>query len=268
MNEIRPTTADEFLDRLPDILRILARIMMEYGVVYQDASDVLRLAFWEEACASEEDEMNISRMAIKTGIARRTVREIAQNRDCPQSMRTMHVANRIVSTWRAHTDYVDAENNPRSLPKKGYKTAGFDDLVQAVRADAPAATVLKFLEENGIVSVEDDHVTLVNNALIPSAGSMAQMDILTANLTAHLKTLLHNITSDPPERRFERALSLRGVPTSMMATLEQEINDRLQDQLDTLFAHIRENYDIPEDEVSDLVVGSYIHHAPKDGPCD
>ncbi len=187
---------------LSQLLRPLARLMIDHGVHLPAMLELLKAALVDEAQAAyalDHKGSSDTRIALLTGVHRKDVRRL---RDAPHSTQApspmIPLAASVVARWISDPRFLNADQSPRLLARTpGRGTAGepdFTALVAEISRDVGARTVLDELARLGVVERRDDGmVALRVSGVVPQDGRGESFYFLTANLADHLATSVHNL---------------------------------------------------------------------------
>ncbi len=187
---------------LSQLLRPLARLMIDHGVHLPAMLELLKAALVDEAQAAyalDHKGSSDTRIALLTGVHRKDVRRL---RDAPHSTQApspmIPLAASVVARWISDPRFLNADQSPRLLARTpGRGTAGepdFTALVAEISRDVGARTVLDELARLGVVERRDDGmVALRVSGFVPQDGRGESFYFLTANLADHLATSVHNL---------------------------------------------------------------------------
>jgi len=177
--------------------------------------------------------------------------------------------SQIIARWLRDAEYVDAEGEPRSLPRLPRPEGGpsFESLVQSVTSDVRPRAVLDDWVNHGIVTVDAaDHVVLDTAAFVPRPGSAEQLFYFGRNLHDHLSAAAANVTAPGAAPFVERAAHYDNLSPQTAARLEamgREAAQRLltefnRQALDVLESNDRELESAPETPRRRLNLGLYL----------
>lgn len=189
------------------IMRPLARLFVSHGVVYGEAEQLLKQAFFEAGRSELERagiKSNISRISLGTGLHRRDVKRLADelsddavtpvSRKPPRS-----IGSEVYMRWS--TDPVLAKSN-NSLPLRAKDgQMSFEALAREVNTDAHPRSLLEDLRRLGLVVVneEDETVTLKPGGFVPLLEQTEMLGLLGDNLAAHVETAVANVVEEGPK---------------------------------------------------------------------
>lgn len=142
-------------------LRPLARVLLRSGVNYRQFADIAKSAFIEEALAERDArgrQANVSRIAVRTGLSRKEISRIRDQRMLGESrtaapenvVRSSGHAARALQLWHSNSRFLLNDGSPRDLPFTG-EGESFTSLVRLVGGDIPAGAVRAELTGAGAV---------------------------------------------------------------------------------------------------------------------
>jgi hypothetical protein len=275
---------DALLRPVRRLLRPLVRLLIQGGVTFPAVADLLRSLYVEVAAQevlTEPRARTDSRISLLTGVHRKEIRrwrsETHQSEDVPPVITR---TSQIIARWLHDDEYVDAEGQPRPLPRVPRPEGGpsFERLVQSVTSDVRPRAVLDDWVNHGIATVdEDDRVVLDTAAFVPRPGSAEQLFYFGRNLHDHLSAAAANVASAGPAPFPERAAHYDNLSPATAARLEALGRDAAQrvliefnrEALDLLDANDRELELAPETPRRRLNLGLYLfvdNDSPGDEP--
>ncbi len=194
---------------LAQLLRPLARLMIDHGVQLPTLQELLKQALVEEALGSfglNDKASSDTRIALLTGVHRKDVRRLRDNPEKAQDSKPMlPVAAAVVARWISEPRYLHADQSTRALartPKRGQLgEPDFTTLVAEISTDVGARAVLDELVRLGVVSLQDDgYVALNHSAFLPREGLEESFHFLASNVSDHFAVAVHNLAPDRSTR--------------------------------------------------------------------
>ncbi len=209
------------------VMRPLVRLMLARGITYIQFAEWLKHIFVESAVhdfALPDKATNDSRVSILTGVHRKDVRRLRELIHQTEEVTPTNVSlgSQIVSTWLANPLYCDA-NIPKVIPrlKKQGNEISFDSLAELVTKDVRARAILDELERLGVVQIDDeDMVTLMTDAFIPSKGEDEKVFYLGLGLGDHGAAAVSNVLNAQPAF-FDRIVHYNQLPADSIAKIEE-----------------------------------------------
>lgn len=184
------------------VLRPLARLMIDHGLQLPSMVELLKQALVNEAAGAYEltDKANTdTRIALLTGVHRKDVKRLRSVSDAPASKSPMlTVASSVVARWISDSRYLNHDQTARPLARTPKRcTEGdvdFTSLVAEVTRDVGARAVLDELVRLDVVDLRDDgHVELKCGAFVPKSGLRESFHFLAENVADHLACAVHNL---------------------------------------------------------------------------
>jgi len=214
------------------MLRPLVRVLLKYQVSYGEFASLLRRVYVEVAhqdFAIPNRKSTYSKVAVMTGIDRKMVQEILNNKKD-----TMEVVDKpinkglsVVKTWTTVARYLDTNKRPRDLPLRGSKS--FESLVDEACADLTPRAILDELVRVGVVERTDNNtVRLINETYIPSQDEEQLVRILFTCAKDLLVTGEHNLNNRGDLAWFQREVPYSNIPESVVDEFREYSNKKSQ----------------------------------------
>lgn len=217
----------EFQTALEQVLRPLARAMVNQSVTIAQATELLKKAYVSAVLEVEPDGPTDSRISVLTGLHRKDVKRLRSSDPRPPRRPMLNASALVIAVWSTASEFTDEDGTPLPLERAG--EPGFDDLVKKARIDVPASTLLKALLEQDLVSQPQEKSPYVLNRrdLAGSDDLSIKLMAFEKNLSAHLEVVADNLASHPAPH-FERGAHFNQLSQSSIDKLEQEARLRLQ----------------------------------------
>jgi hypothetical protein len=221
---------------LARLLRPIVRMLLRNKVSYKTFEETARQVFVEVAdqhFAVPGRKQTNSRISVVTGLSRKEVLRIKrlaplEDRDLADQF---HRAARVVSAWTTEPDFMDAQENPISLPFDGPMNS-FAALVERYSGDVPARAMLDELISAGVVAMnEQRHVTLKRRSYVPSGDDTQMLKILGTDVGDLANTIVHNFDATTTQSRFQLKVAYDNLPEECLATFHQQVSERGHDVL-------------------------------------
>ena len=250
------------------LLAPLVRLLLRNGMSFKAFSDLARRVFVDVGMREfgiPGKKQTISRVSILTGLSRKEVQRIVEERsnEGPHEMRERYNrAARVVAGWVRDEEFVDAAGNPVALDPDGPR-ASFSQLVKRHSGDVPARAVLDELLRVGAVErLDDGRIRLLARAYVPSTSDLDKLDILGADVADLIATIDHNLQRGEADPRFQRKVMYDNVPRESAAAfraLSAEQAQALLEAMDKWLAqHDRDvNPSVPGTERVRVGIGIY-----------
>jgi hypothetical protein len=214
------------------MLRPLVRVLLKYQVSYGELTSVLRRTYVEVAYqdfAIPNRKSTYSKVAVMTGIDRKMVQEILNNKkDTMEAVdKPINKGLSVLKTWTTVSRYLDANKHPRDLPLRGPKS--FESLVDEACADLTPRAILDELIRVGVVErTVNNTVRLVNETYIPSQDEEQLVRILFTCAKDLLVTGEHNLTNPKELAWFQREVPYSNIPESVVNDFKEYSNKKSQ----------------------------------------
>lgn len=213
---------------LARLLRPAIRLAIRHGLMYPAFAELLKEVYVDVAArdfALTGKGVTDSRVTLLTGVHRKDVRRLRETRDGlrdPAPPRSLSLGAQIAAAWNSRTDCVDADGQPRPLPRLASAAGGasFETLVQSVSKDIRPRAVLDEWTRLGVVDIDADTdvVTLRAGAFVPADGFVEKAFYVGQNVHDHLAAAAHNLDGDQPPR-LERCVHYAHVPAAAIPEL-------------------------------------------------
>ncbi|MBX3637280.1 MAG: hypothetical protein KF683_18080 [Rubrivivax sp.] len=217
--------AEIVLARVLRVLRPLVGLLLRHGVTYTALAAALKPVF----VAAARDELQRQGMAstdsaltLLSGVHRRDVRALRQAPPAPDAPpQPLGLASEVVARWLADPLFVDADGQPRVLPRgQPGDPDGFDALVAAVSSDVRARAVLDELLRLGVVHEVEGGVRLDPGGFAPQQGFEEMSWLFADNLHDHAAAAVANLQGDG--RFLEQAVFVDHITEASAAALQRE----------------------------------------------
>ena len=209
-------------------LKPLVRLMLARGITYIQLTEWLKHIFVETAVREftlPDKAINDSRISIITGVHRKDVkrlREIMLINPMLVEPANVNLSSKIVSTWLSNGLYMD-DGKPKSIARlrKDGGDVSFEALAEVVTKDVRARAALDELERVGAVNIdENDRVTLMTEAFIPTKGEDEKAYYLGLGVGDHTAAAVHNVLNCQPPS-FDRVVHYKGLSLESIQDIEQ-----------------------------------------------
>jgi hypothetical protein len=192
----------QLVDAVSLLLRPLARLCIENGLILANLEEMLKSALVEVA-GSEFGVNGLpptdSRVSVLTGVHRKDVKRLRTlQRQGGEQPVELSLAAEVVAHWISDSRYLDRQGNPRILALSAHGAASFDSLVSGVSKDVRPRVVLDELVRLGAVSLDGDTVTLQGGSFVPRRGLAEKSFYFGRNVHDHLAACVHNLLGRLP----------------------------------------------------------------------
>jgi len=219
------------------ILRPLVRVLIRHEMSHAQFSELARRAYVQEAEANfsiKGRKMTHARVAVLTGLSRKEVRRLLNlDESEATSTNTRNRAVRVIDGWLKDPEFQE-NGKAKDLPLQG-KTGSFAALVSRYSGDVTLGAVVDELERVGVVKRPNkDTVVMASHGYIPHADELEKVRILSICTSDLMHTAIHNLDSEPEQRRFQRQLTYPDVPESLAKEFREEAAVRSEQLLEYL----------------------------------
>jgi len=187
------------IDALSGLLEQIGRLAVARGVSFAAVEDHLKSAFVEAARRAQPEAAGhriVSRLSTATGLTRREVTRLL-GAESHRSPPRPTPATQVFTRWRADLSRKKAPGRTSTLPRQG-PAPSFEALARSVTQDVHPRSLLDELCRLGLVSVEDDTVTLLRESVVPSGDSDRAYAFLGSNVGDHLRAAVENLLAESP----------------------------------------------------------------------
>lgn len=161
MSALTPKHGRTVDSELLSLLEELARYLISAGVTLPQFEDMARIAFFRAASRDSKfrnDRLNQSAVAIKTGLTRAQVRQLA-NQASPERPVTKSRLSNLIAGWSTDAAFSGKTDIPSRL-RLGRGTGTFGALVRRYGGDVPARSMLRELQRHNYVTIRGHYVYL------------------------------------------------------------------------------------------------------------
>lgn len=216
-----------FLLALRRVLRPIVRLLIRYGIRYDEFAEVARTAYVESAAKTGicgTDKPTLEQIQWATGINSAqiehyidVIHEPLEAILMPSSTRTM---TEVLHKWHTASKYLDSDGSPQELDfDSATDEPTFAMLVAEIDVEVDPKAVLDGLLDAKCVTYSDERrIKVLTRTLIWAQGGIRSIDHFGVNLSRMIETLEYNLTSTESDRkRLERSVFAdRGVPRYML----------------------------------------------------
>ena len=210
------------------ILKALARLVLRFGLSYQQFEELAKQAFVEvaeeEAFTLQGRKQTDSRIAVVTGLSRKEVKRLRSAEKYSENMATpaqYNRAARVLNGWLRDRTYQDDNENPRVLPIEG-DDLSFTRLVRAYGGDIPVRAVLDELVRVGaVIRLEHGYVRAMHPAYVVTDNAIDKLTILGTDVTLLLDTITHNLDCSSDKTYLQLKVSYDNLPAEALPLLRK-----------------------------------------------
>ncbi|HVO90720.1 MAG TPA: DUF6502 family protein [Casimicrobiaceae bacterium] len=256
------------------ILRPLARLFLEHGVVFPTVEDLLKAALVR--VASEEfglpnQSPTDSRISVLSGVHRKDVRRLRETAFQPASLPiTLPFASEVVTRWINDPLYHDARGKPRVLPRSAPPPQpSFDGLVESISTDVRPRVLLDELIRLGVAAhTVDGDVELLVYAFVPQKDRKERLFYFGRNMHDHLAACVHNLGGREPPMLEQSIFSfeLSDASVTRIADLTRREWQKVMARLVNAIAACEERDRLDRRTTRRMNIGLYFFHESADSP--
>ncbi len=223
-------------DQLPDakapllqavswLCRPLVRLLIRQGITYPQLRELLKGIYVEVAEADftvDGKSPSDSRIYILTGVHRKDIKRLRRGDEAGEAAQVATLGGAIVARWLALPEFLDANGEPRCLPRDADERGpGFDDLVASVSKDVRPRAILDEWLRLGMVSRNAaGDICLDRKAFVPAKDFAEQAFFMSRNVHDHLATCVHNLLEEG-EPMLERSVYYDQLTSHSVAHLRE-----------------------------------------------
>jgi len=225
------------------VLRPLVRGFIRFGLTWPLAADIIKRTYVdianEDFKTKPDKPPTDSRISLLTRVHRKDIRRFRlETTPAPLNLSDSSVGAQIIARWQAGAPYLDAQGQPKPLPRTG--EFGFDHLARGISKDTHPRAILDELLRGGAVIVDNEnHVHLDTSAFIPAEDFEGLAWYYGLNLHDHIAASTHNISGNTPAF-LDRAVHYSGLTPASVAELEKLSKDMAMEILLSVNAKAQE----------------------------
>jgi len=193
---------DALLEAVELVLRPLARLFLEQGLVFSTVEELIKSAFVRVAEAEfplDGEPPSDSRVSVLSGVHRKDVRRLRASAPGQRPAAALPFASEVVTRWISDPAYVDAHHRPIALPRTAPAGPSFDALVASISTDVRPRVLLDELERLGVAGrTADDRVELLVYAFVPQKDRNQRLFYMGRDLHDHIAACVHNLAGREP----------------------------------------------------------------------
>jgi hypothetical protein len=243
-------------EQIRHYLKPIIRAFLRHGYSIHDLIVIGKELFIEaaqEEMVNSGRKVNISRISVMTGLYRREISEYLKGKHQPSEYSASLVA-RVLTKWETSPKFLDASKRPRPL---SWKVRGneFSKLVYSVSKDTHDGTILAELKRAGLVSVENDTVTLIKREALIVGDIDRAAKIVETNLEGCLRSAEENFLHNPDPRNLHLKTAYDNLPLSKLPELKRWILEAGRDFHQRVRAHLSSHDQDMTEDIEDSGVG-------------
>jgi hypothetical protein len=225
------------LGAMARLLRPLVKLLLEKGISYDQAADVLRKTYCDvaftDAFALPGKKQTDSRVSVLTGLTRKDVARLKEmTLESPGLMANHNRATRVVTGWWLDHPMEGTASGAAPLPIEG-ETNSFTAVVKKYSGDMPSRAVLDELIRVGAAKMNSENkVELIQQRYIPEEGEINKIEFLGSDVGDLIATISHNLSSSSGQSRVQRKVDYDNVPIEHVETVHQIVRELSVEVLD------------------------------------
>lgn len=200
---IETTSTTLFYSALRRLLHPLVKALITRGMIFPAAVELLRELYVDVAINNflvEGKEQTVSRISLMTGVTRREVHRLLEQRKEGESEQLkLSLGERALMVWRGDETYLDDQGEPLPLPLTAPEDQpSLKRLVASVSKDVRARAVLDEWLRLGIVEMSGYVVRLRRSGFISEEGYEEKIYFFGRNLRDHISAGVHKLEGNEP----------------------------------------------------------------------
>lgn len=256
------------------ILRPLARLFLEQGLVFPTVEELLKSAFVRianEEFRLSEGPPTDSRVSVLSGVHRKDVRRFREeaSRSVAHPI-TLPFASEVVTRWISDPHYLEAPGKPRRLPKSApAPQPSFDSLVASISTDVRPRVLLDELIRVGVAErTEQGEIELLVSAFVPQKDRKQRLFYFGRNVHDHLAACVHNLAGKDPSMLEQSIFSFELSDASIERIAEATRREwrKVLARLVNTIATCEERDRASRQATRRMNIGMYFFHESADSP--
>lgn len=218
-NTLIPFEKSSTLDQVLIIMEQLALWLIRSGVGHTEFATAIKPIFLQQSLEETtriKGKQTDSAISLLSGLHRRDVsalRENIENKNVYPTTTATSIPAQVIGKWIA-------QEWPDQIPQNG-TAPSFEALVQSISKDIHPRSVQQELERLQIVSVDQEHIRLLQQAFTPDPQALETRQMVAQNIADHLAAAVHNLTSASPNKFLEQSVFADGLTRESALQLEQ-----------------------------------------------
>ncbi len=204
------------------ILRPAARFALRHSVPFKTVLESVKIALVELAAEELEqrgEKVNVSRLAVATGLYRRDISRIYREGDVRDP--APHFIGKIIDRWQRDRRFLSASGNPRVLSHEG-DGCEFYRLVRAVTVDVHPRAVLVEMYHLGAIEETTHGVKLKSWGYIPRRNLDQGLKFLGLDSEDLINSITENLLSkDKKTPHFQMVSAYDNLPKDQVPKIER-----------------------------------------------
>lgn len=213
----------------------IAKYCLRRGLRIQQLLEAAKVALInaaEQDIQKRNTEVNVSKLAVATGLHRRDVMRLWRDEKPPKLEENL--LTKIVGLWQHDKRFVDTKGKPKLLSYEG-KESQFVDLVSSITQDINSYTLLFELERAKMVEKTEKGLKLLRQVYKPSGNQDAGMGLLSEDIDSLISAVDENIHQTESTPHLHIKTEYDNIPVEYL----QKVKDWILDQGDEFHASMR-----------------------------
>ena len=194
---------EELVAAVALVLRPLARLFLEHGLVFATVEELVKEAYVRVAEAEfplDGEPPSDSRVSILSGVHRKDVRRLRTRGTAASREIALPFASEVVTRWISDPRYVDGHGRPRVLARAAAgPDPSFEELVAGISTDVRPRVLLDELQRLGVAArTGDDRVELLVHVFVPQTDRKQRLFYMGRDLHDHIAACVHNLAGREP----------------------------------------------------------------------
>jgi len=205
---------------LVSLLRPIVRLCLRRGLKIQEILETLKKTFLmvtEEDLIKQDSTVNISKLAVATGLHRRDVMRLW--RDESPSKTSSNLLVRIVGQWQK--DYKFSKKGKPNVLSCESEDSEFAFLVRSVTQDLSPYTVLFELERAGMIERIPTGIRLKAPVYRPSGDVNQGLEMLASDIEDLTRAVEYNVHGSPDILNLHVKTEYDNIPTTYLPELKK-----------------------------------------------
>jgi len=203
------------------VLNPLVRILLRNNISFSEFTELAKRSYVGVAYkyfSLPNRKKTYARVAVITGLNLKEVNRISKIEDdaLPQTKGPLNRANQVISGWIRDAEFLDENQQPNALVLRDAKDS-FEELVRRYSGDITARAILdELLRVGAVIKPDNETVKLVQKGFIPQKSEFEKIQVIAKHASDLMNTGVYNMTQEQKDARFQRQVTYRNVPESVM----------------------------------------------------
>ncbi len=251
------TTQVGLMDAIAICLRPIARMLLRSGIGYKQFAELAKVAFMQEALGERDSRgrmVNLSRVAIKTGLSRKEVARLRAVMNSSARLGLSHVdavfhsghAARVLQLWHVDPRFVTPAGTPKTLSFTGEEPT-FSTLVRAAGGDVPPGAVrAELFDARSIIENEYGRLVPIKRYFVPADAGEELVVGFTHIVSPVLEGLARNTDRESKQPFIQRLAYSDRLPTTAIPHFREVARSRASEFVQVIDDWLSSNESKPE----------------------